>query len=158
MGPRASGAPPTRGSRCPPARVNLRSGSVNVAADVLSAVFERDWERAKFAAGEFMSGNGKKYGADEPGGAATGSAAPSAPSAPSATAPAASGGGKSLPRGIRNNNPGNLNFAGQAGATKEGGPNGRFAVFGSMQEGVAAGGGYNEAEVLTLLTRQPAVA
>lgn len=45
---------------------------------------------------------------------------------------------KSAPRGIRNNNPGNLNFAGQAGATKEGGENGRFAVFGSMQEGVAA--------------------
>lgn len=42
------------------------------------------------------------------------------------------------PRGIRNNNPGNLNFAGQSGATKEGGENGRFAVFGSMQEGVAA--------------------
>ena len=108
------------------------------AADVLAAVFNRDWERAKFAAKEFWSGNGKTYGADEPGGTATGSAAPSAPSAPSATAPAASGGDKSLPRGIRNNNPGNLNFAGQAGATKEGGPNGRFAVFGSMQEGVAA--------------------
>lgn len=108
------------------------------AADVLAAVFNRDWERAKFAAKEFWNGNGKEYGADEPGGAATGSAAPSAPSAPSATAPAASGGGKSLPRGIRNNNPGNLNFAGQAGATKEGGPNGRFAVFGSMQAGVAA--------------------
>lgn len=108
------------------------------AADVLAAVFNRDWERAKFAAKEFWNGNGKEYGADEPGGAATGSAAPSEPSAPSATAPAASGGGKSLPRGIRNNNPGNLNFAGQAGATKEGGPNGRFAVFGSMQEGVAA--------------------
>lgn len=36
------------------------------AADVLSAVFDRDWKRAKFAAGEFMNGNGKKYGADEP--------------------------------------------------------------------------------------------
>ena len=36
------------------------------AADVLSAVFERDWKRAKFAAGEFMNGNGKKYGEDEP--------------------------------------------------------------------------------------------
>lgn len=45
---------------------------------------------------------------------------------------------KSLPRGVRNNNPGNLNFANQAGATKEGGENGRFAVFGSMQEGAAA--------------------
>jgi len=46
--------------------------------------------------------------------------------------------GKSLPRGLRNNNPGNLNYAGQAGAEKEGGPGGRFAVFGSMQEGIAA--------------------
>lgn len=108
------------------------------AADVLVAVFNRDWERAKFAAKEFWNGNGKEYGADEPGGAAMGSAAPSTPSASSAPAPAASSGDKSLPRGIRNNNPGNLNFAGQAGATKEGGPNGRFAVFGSMQEGVAA--------------------
>ncbi len=53
------------------------------AADVLSAVFERDWKRAKFAAGEFMSGNGKKYGADD---------APSLPSAPSSPAPAAGSG------------------------------------------------------------------
>jgi hypothetical protein len=44
----------------------------------------------------------------------------------------------SLPRGLRNNNPGNLNYAGQAGAEKESGPGGRFAVFGSMQEGIAA--------------------
>ncbi len=42
------------------------------------------------------------------------------------------------PRGLRNNNPGNLNFAGQAGATRESGPGGRFAVFGTMQEGIAA--------------------
>ncbi|MGG6193060.1 hypothetical protein ACQV2B_03035 [Pantoea allii] len=42
------------------------------------------------------------------------------------------------PRGIRNNNPGNLNYAGQAGATKEGGENGRFAVFDSMREGISA--------------------
>ncbi|MCU5775127.1 hypothetical protein N5923_23285 [Erwiniaceae bacterium BAC15a-03b] len=46
--------------------------------------------------------------------------------------------GTSAPRGIRNNNPGNLNYAGQAGATKEGGNNGRFAVFQTMQDGVAA--------------------
>lgn len=45
---------------------------------------------------------------------------------------------KSAPRGIRNNNPGNLNFAGQSGATKEGGEGGRFAVFESMEHGVAA--------------------
>ena len=48
------------------------------AADVLSAVFERDWERAKFAAGEFMSGNGKKYGEEEP---APPTAAPGKPAA-----------------------------------------------------------------------------
>ena len=108
------------------------------AADVLAAVFNRDWERAKFAAKEFWNGNGKTYGADEPGGAATAPAAPSGPATPSAPSSSSSSGDKSLPRGIRNNNPGNLNFAGQAGATKEGGPNGRFAVFGSMQEGVAA--------------------
>lgn len=42
------------------------------------------------------------------------------------------------PRGIRNNNPGNLNYAGQSGATKEGGENGRFAVFSSMRDGIAA--------------------
>lgn len=53
------------------------------AADVLSAVFNRDWERAKFAAGEFMSGNGKKYGADD---------APAPPGAPGSTAPAAGSG------------------------------------------------------------------
>ncbi|AOM39683.1 hypothetical protein [Xenorhabdus hominickii] len=43
-----------------------------------------------------------------------------------------------IPRGIRNNNPGNLNFAKQRGAVKEGGENGRFAVFSTMQEGIAA--------------------
>jgi len=41
-------------------------------------------------------------------------------------------------RGVRNNNPGNLNYVGQAGATKEGGQNGRFAVFETMQHGIAA--------------------
>lgn len=41
-------------------------------------------------------------------------------------------------RGIRNNNPGNLNFAGQAGATLESGPGGRFAVFASAQQGLDA--------------------
>jgi hypothetical protein len=57
------------------------------AADVLSAVFERDWKRAKFAAGEFMSGTGKKYGEEEP------KPAPAAPAAkPGATAPNAAPG------------------------------------------------------------------
>jgi hypothetical protein len=45
---------------------------------------------------------------------------------------------KNSPRGIRNNNPGNLNYAGQEGATKEGGENGRFAVFSSMRDGISA--------------------
>lgn len=43
-----------------------------------------------------------------------------------------------LPRGIRNNNPGNLNFAGQKGATLENGPDARFARFPTMLEGIAA--------------------
>lgn len=43
-----------------------------------------------------------------------------------------------LTRGLRNNNPGNLNFAKQKGAVMEAGANGRFAVFPSMLEGVAA--------------------
>jgi hypothetical protein len=42
------------------------------------------------------------------------------------------------PRGIRNNNPGNLNWAGQTGATKEAGPGGRFAVFKAPSAGIAA--------------------
>ncbi|EHD21775.1 MULTISPECIES: hypothetical protein [Brenneria] len=46
--------------------------------------------------------------------------------------------GNAAPRGIRNNNPGNLNFMGQKGARKESGTNGRFAVFSSMDEGIEA--------------------
>lgn len=40
-------------------------------------------------------------------------------------------------RGIRNNNPGNLNFAGQAGALRENGK-GRFAAFNTPEEGIGA--------------------
>lgn len=57
-------------------------------ADVLSAVWDRDWKRVKFAAGEFMSGNGKKYGETPP-------PAPAPTTAPSAAAtgsPAPAGG------------------------------------------------------------------
>ncbi|PRP68615.1 hypothetical protein BUE93_21485 [Chromobacterium amazonense] len=42
------------------------------------------------------------------------------------------------PRGIRNNNPGNLQYVGQAGAVKEGGAGGRFAVFATPQAGLDA--------------------
>ncbi len=45
---------------------------------------------------------------------------------------------KRLPRGIRNNNPGNLNYVGQTGATKESGPGGRFAVFETAEAGLEA--------------------
>jgi hypothetical protein len=41
-------------------------------------------------------------------------------------------------RSVRNNNPGNLNFAHQGGAVLESGSNARFARFGSMSEGVGA--------------------
>lgn len=50
---------------------------------------------------------------------------------------AAPSSGGNLPRGIRNNNPGNLQFMNQAGAVPEPG-SGRFARFGSMQQGIAA--------------------
>ncbi|MGA4275572.1 hypothetical protein ACI2VH_02955 [Ralstonia nicotianae] len=49
-----------------------------------------------------------------------------------------SSGNSREPRGIRNNNPGNLNYVGQAGATREAGPNGRFAVFQTAEEGLQA--------------------
>ena len=58
---------------------------------------------------------------------------PSAPAAAPSSAPPAGTG----PRGIRNNNPGNLNFVGQAGASLER-PGGRFAAFGSAQDGLNA--------------------
>ncbi|MBE7619574.1 structural protein [Komagataeibacter sp. FXV2] len=44
-----------------------------------------------------------------------------------------------IPRGIRNNNPGNLDFVGQTGAHLETGvPNPRFAVFPTMADGIRA--------------------
>ena len=42
------------------------------------------------------------------------------------------------PRGIRNNNPGNLNFAHQPCAVLEPGPNARFARFSTPEDGLAA--------------------
>lgn len=57
-----------------------------------------------------------------------------------ASGPQSTGGssGGSAPRGIRNNNPGNLNFVGQVGASLEEHANPRFARFGTMAEGLAA--------------------
>lgn len=46
--------------------------------------------------------------------------------------------GTGTTRAERNNNPGNLNYAGQAGAVLEDGSNARFAKFGSTAEGVSA--------------------
>ncbi|MDR2991917.1 MAG: hypothetical protein LBU72_08360 [Burkholderiaceae bacterium] len=70
---------------------------------------------------EPSKGNGSKLPQN---GAHSGSAMPSAA-------------GK-LPRNFRNNNPGNLNYAGQPGAVKESGPGGRFAVFSSAELGLRA--------------------
>jgi len=105
------------------------------AVDAIDAIFHKDWKRLKFAVGEFKSGNGKPFGSpDTP---AAPAAAPPAQAAPdTAPAPAVAAGGTQQPRGIRNNNPGNLNYVGQAGATREAGPNGRFAVFQSAEAGL----------------------
>ena len=124
------------------------------AVDAIDAIWHRDWDRLKFAVGEFMGGQGKPYGAQEPEqkpseapapspspAPATQSTAPApapAPAPTAAPAPAAAPGGARQPRGIRNNNPGNLNFVGQTGATRETGPNGRFAVFQTAEEGLQA--------------------
>lgn len=126
------------------------------AVDAIDAIWHRDWDRLKFAVGEFMGGQGKTYGAEEPGQEPTAAPAPTPSSAPApvaqpaapaaspapaaASAPAQSPapGGARQPRGIRNNNPGNLNFVGQTGATRETGPNGRFAVFQTAEEGLQA--------------------
>lgn len=56
--------------------------------------------------------------------------------APAVAAPSSSASSGNS-RAERNNNPGNLEFAGQAGATREAG-SGRFAKFSSASEGVAA--------------------
>lgn len=91
------------------------------AGDMIGAVISGDRKRYDFAKGEFLAGRN---------GGGSSNAAPG---------PSSSGKiGARMPRGIRNNNPGNLNFAGQAGATKEGGAGGRFARFSSMESGVAA--------------------
>ncbi|WP_317135198.1 hypothetical protein [Nguyenibacter vanlangensis] len=46
--------------------------------------------------------------------------------------------GAFLPRGIRNNNPGNLNFMRQSGAVLENGQHARFAAFATMDDGIRA--------------------
>ena len=77
-------------------------------------------------------GQGQAFGSSAGGSAQTPSVGNSIPSGPTETHSA------SDPRGIRNNNPGNLNFAGQRGAHLESGPNARFAAFNTMQEGLGA--------------------
>jgi len=114
------------------------------AVDAINAIWHRDWKRLKFAVGEFLAGEGKPYGQPETPAAPDAAppqgspAAPAAPPAAGQPAPAASGGTARQPRGIRNNNPGNLNYVGQAGATREAGPNGRFAVFQTAEDGLMA--------------------
>lgn len=62
----------------------------------------------------------------------SGSASPTGVGAPNSTT------GTGTTRAERNNNPGNLNYAGQTGAVLEDGSSARFAKFGSTAEGVSA--------------------
>lgn len=78
-------------------------------------------------------------GSNVPSLAAPSSASASPASSAQAPEPNATPSGNShAPRGIRNNNPGNLNYVGQAGAKKEAGPSGRFAVFQTAEDGLRA--------------------
>lgn len=52
------------------------------AADVVGALWNRDWKRLKFAAGEFMNGTGKKYGEEPPSPAKPASQPPRQPQKP----------------------------------------------------------------------------
>jgi len=122
------------------------------AADVLSAVFERDWKRAKFAAGEFMSGTGKKYGEEEPKPAPV-TPAPAAPAAkPGATAPnAAPGTGKKY--GEEEPKPAPVTPAPAAPAAKPGAtaPN---AAPGTGNSKAKAGGVEQERQAMEFFQRQ----
>lgn len=82
---------------------------------------------ARIATGKITEPGSAPAAAPAPGGGVVG-----------AESPAGAGRGFIQPRGIRNNNPGNLNYAGQAGATKEGGPGGRFATFETPELGITA--------------------
>lgn len=81
---------------------------------------------------------GRKPPAPTPSPSSTAPSMPSAKGAPTPTLPSAPPSGEKLSRAERNFNPGNLNYAGQKGATLESGPNARFARFQTMQEGIAA--------------------
>jgi len=108
--------------------------------DALIKSFKGAWSYLKDRFGKIGSLFDDDDSEDEGGNEDKGEGAPgpSGSSDHQPASPAPDGGDKTLPRGIRNNNPGNLNFAGQAGATKEGGPNGRFAKFATMEEGIKA--------------------
>jgi len=103
--------------------------------DAIVKLFKGDFAGAKIAAKAFWIGRESEY--NELNRTPTPAAAPGAASGPAPAAPPAAGGGRQ-PRGIRNNNPGNLNYVGQAGATQEEGPNGRFAVFQTAEDGLQA--------------------
>lgn len=116
--------------------------------DAIVKLFSGDFSGAKVAAKAFWEGRESEYNklnpaspptpAQTPGGAQPPAAQPAAPAAASAPAQSPAPAGARQPRGIRNNNPGNLNYVGQPGATRESGPNGRFAVFQTAEEGLVA--------------------
>lgn len=98
--------------------------------DVGHGLTQADVDAAKNGGGAKLTPNAQKRLAEL-------DASPTASAPPTLSTPV-TGGNPRDPRGIRNNNPGNLNYVGQAGATKEAGPNGRFAVFRSAEEGLQA--------------------
>ncbi len=104
--------------------------------DAIVKLFKGDFSGAKIAAKAFWEGRESEYNRHDQTSTQAPSAAAAPAPAPAASAPAAPGGRQ--PRGIRNNNPGNLNFVGQAGATRETGPDGRFAVFQTAEDGLQA--------------------
>lgn len=116
---------------------------VTLITDVLTGKWDQAGQKAKdimartasFAKDAFASALAGVRGTVDAAQASMNSGGAPAPSTSSASTSIAN---PSDPRGIRNNNPGNLNYVGQAGATKEGGPNGRFAVFQSAEAGLRA--------------------
>lgn len=121
---------------------------VTLVTDILTGKWEQAGQKAKdimartasFAKDAFASALAGVRGTVENAQKSMNSAAPApaGASAPAAPAHESGSGSPRDPRGIRNNNPGNLNYAGQHGATREDGPNGRFAVFQTAEAGLHA--------------------
>jgi hypothetical protein len=113
--------------------VNWIKGSAPTIGDAIKNAFESafNWVRGRArAVWDAITGKQSAGDADSPGSNSS--------SGGSASSSSSGGGSTGSSRGIRNNNPGNIeygDFARKMGAT---GSDGRFAIFPSMQQGVAA--------------------